>query len=177
MLNNNSKFYNNRNRKGNTAQRLCVISQYCPKLSEVYMNSRIHIYELGVIFLLGAFIYSLIEIVFRGHTHWTMTLLGGVAGAVLYCISAGDEPLFLKAFAGAFIITALEMCVGVVDNIILKWSVWDYSDMPFNLFGQICLPFSALWFLLCFPALFFCRAVRNQFNKYSGDRWSAPTKS
>lgn len=132
------------------------------------MNSRIHIYELGFIFLLGAFIYSFIEIVFRGHTHWTMTLLGGVSGAVLYCISAGDEPLLLKAFTGAIIITALEMCVGVIDNIILKWSVWNYSDLPLNLFGQICLPFSALWFLLCIPALFFCRGVRERFNKYSG---------
>lgn len=127
------------------------------------MKCRIHIYELGVIFLLGAFIYSLIEIVFRGHTHWTMTLLGGVAGAVLYCISAGEESILLKAFTGAIIITALEMCVGVADNIILKWSVWDYSQMPFNLFGQICLPFSLLWFLLCIPALGFCRRVRRRF--------------
>lgn len=127
------------------------------------MNSRIHIYELGFIFLSGSFIYSLIEIIFRGHTHWTMTVLGGISGAVLYLIDLGREALALKAFAGAMMITALEMVTGVFDNIIMKWSVWDYSRVPFNILGQICLPFSVLWFFLCFPALLFCRFVRGRF--------------
>ncbi|MGN0583880.1 MAG: hypothetical protein ACI4JD_00340 [Ruminococcus sp.] len=127
------------------------------------MNSRIHIYELGFIFLSGSFIYSLIEIIFRGHTHWTMTVLGGISGAVLYVIDLGKETLTLKAFAGAMMITALEMVTGVFDNIIMKWAVWDYSRVPFNILGQICLPFSVLWFFLCFPALLFCRFVRRRF--------------
>ncbi|MDD6269573.1 MAG: hypothetical protein PUA84_05925 [Oscillospiraceae bacterium] len=127
------------------------------------MNSRIHIYELGFIFLSGSFIYSLIEIIFRGHTHWSMTVLGGISGAVLYLIDLGRETLALKAFAGAMMITALEMVTGVIDNIIMKWSVWDYSRVPFNILGQICLPFSVLWFFLCFPALLFCRFVRRRF--------------
>ena len=29
-----------------------------------------------------------------------------------------------------------------------KQDGWDYSDMPFNILGQVCLPFSALWVLL-----------------------------
>ena len=26
-------------------------------------------------------------------------------------------------------------------------SVWDYSGVPQNVLGQICLPFSAIWFV------------------------------
>ena len=127
------------------------------------MNSRIHIYELGFIFLSGSFIYSLIEIIFRGHTHWSMTVLGGISGAVLYLIDLGRETLALKAFAGAMMITALEMVTGVIDNIIMKWSVWDYSRVPFNILGQICLPFSAAWFLITIPVDFLCRGLNRAF--------------
>ncbi len=127
------------------------------------MKKRIHIYELLFIFLLGALIYSLIEILFRGHTHWTMTVLGGISGIALYFIASDSQPLFFKALSGSLIITALEMITGVIDNIILRWSVWDYSGMPFNLFGQICLPFSFIWFAISFPAIFICRAVRSKF--------------
>lgn len=28
------------------------------------------------------------------------------------------------------------------------WNVWDYNNMPLNLLGQICLPFTVLWFFL-----------------------------
>ena len=127
------------------------------------MKKRIHIYELIFIFLLGSLIYSLIEIIYRGYTHWTMTILGGISGAVLYCISADNEPLIFKAISGALMITAFEMITGVADNIILGWSVWDYSNIPLNLFGQICLPFSIMWFLISLPAIFICRAVRKRF--------------
>lgn len=127
------------------------------------MKKHIHIYELVFIFLLGSLIYSLIEITFRGYTHWTMTILGGIAGTVLYCISADSQPIIFKAISGALMITALEMVTGVIDNIILRWAVWDYSRVPFNLFGQICLPFSILWFFISFPAIFFCRFVRRKF--------------
>ena len=37
---------------------------------------------------------------------------------------------------------------GLVLNICLDMAVWDYSTLPGNLWGQICLPFSALWALL-----------------------------
>ena len=37
---------------------------------------------------------------------------------------------------------------GLVLNTCLGMAVWDYSTLPGNLWGQICLPFSALWALL-----------------------------
>lgn len=126
--------------------------------------TRIYGYELGFMFLLGCFIYSLLEITARGFTHWTMTLLGGTVGIVLYLLHCTAPPhtLLWQAFTGAWIITALEMVVGVIDNLILDWHVWSYADMPLNLFGQICLPFSVLWFAICIPALGLCAVVRKR---------------
>ena len=112
---------------------------------------KIHAYEYGIMFLLGCFIYSLLEIAARGYTHWTMTLLGGIVGMLLYRLhgTAPRHTLLLQALSGAFIITALEMVVGVLDNLVLQWHVWSYREMPWNVYGQICLPFMILFACLC----------------------------
>lgn len=125
------------------------------------------LYELSWMFLLGCFVYSLLEIVSRGYTHWTMTLTGGTVSVVLYLLHAYAPPktLFLQCLCGATVITALEMVVGTVVNLRFGWHVWDYSNMPLNLYGQICLPFSMLWFLVCLPALGICHVVRRQFHR------------
>ncbi len=116
-------------------------------------------------FLMGYFIYSLVEIINRGYTHWTMSLTGGLIMMILYSLNSRRTMTLIKScFAGSVIITAVEFAVGVFDNIIMHWNVWDYSDMPFNLFGQICLLFSCYWFLLCIPAYYLCRLIRNRFS-------------
>ncbi|MBE6862019.1 MAG: hypothetical protein E7497_03845 [Ruminococcus sp.] len=113
---------------------------------------------------MGYFIYSLLEIVGRGYTHWTMALTGGIVLAALYVINSRRTMTLIKScFIGSVLITVLELIVGIFDNIIMGWNVWDYTDMPLNVLGQICLPFSGLWFLLCIPAYYLCRAIRIQF--------------
>lgn len=114
--------------------------------------------EYIIAFLTGFFLYGLIEVAGRGYTHWTMTLMGGTVLCVLYrmegSLRRGECVLF-----GALFITAAEFTVGVFDNIIMGWAVWNYSEVRGNLYGQICLPFSLLWFLLCIPASFLCSAI------------------
>lgn len=116
-------------------------------------------------FLLGCFCYSFLEILVRGYTHWTMLLTGGLVSVLLYQLHASAPPhtLLLQCLCGALLITAVEFSVGVVDNLYFGWNVWDYSEMPLNLYGQICLPFTGLWFLLCFPAFWICRNTQKQF--------------
>lgn len=116
------------------------------------------------VFLTGALTYSITEILFRGFTHWTMTITGGVIFLVLFGIYSNLKSMsfFRKCLLGAAVITAFEFTVGVIVNIILRWHVWDYSDVPFNLLGQICLPFTALWFFICFPAYFLCFELRKR---------------
>lgn len=127
------------------------------------MKNRIYLYELIFMFLLAGLIYSLLEICFRGFTHWTMTILGGISGCGLYVISAFNTPVWVKALYGALMITAFEMITGYVVNIVLSMGVWDYSAVPLNFMGQICLPFSALWYVLSLWAMGICKKVRESF--------------
>ncbi|MBR4627826.1 MAG: hypothetical protein IKO47_09035 [Ruminococcus sp.] len=113
---------------------------------------------------MGFFLYSLVEIVGRGYTHWTMALTGGMILSLLYAVNTRSSVTLLRScMAGSLIITGIELVVGLFDNIIMHWQVWDYSDMPLNLFGQICLPFSCFWFVLCIPARYVCRVIRRRF--------------
>ncbi|MCR4796651.1 MULTISPECIES: putative ABC transporter permease [Ruminococcus] len=114
-------------------------------------------------FLMGYFCYSLIEIVMRGYTHWTMSLTGGAVLTILYAINSRPMTLIRSCIIGTFLITAIELTVGIFDNVIMHWNVWDYSDMPFNFLGQICIPFSLFWFVLCIPANRLCKRIRRQF--------------
>lgn len=102
---------------------------------------------MGVI---GGAVYMGIEILWRGHTHWSMGVLGGVCFVAIGLLDEWqDHPtLWLQMVQGAALVTALELITGLIVNRWLGWGVWDYSDMPLNLWGQVCLPFSAAWFLL-----------------------------
>lgn len=115
-------------------------------------------------FLMGYFIYSLIEIINRGYTHWTMSLTGGLVLMILYTVNSRSTMTLIKScFIGSLTITGIELTVGIFDNLIMHWNVWDYSSMPLNFLGQICLLFSFYWFLLCIPAYFLCRVIRRRF--------------
>ncbi len=112
-----------------------------------------------MIFLIGAIGYGLMETMFRGYTHWTMLLTGGMVFVILYYVNSKNEnaPLWKKCLVGASIITMIEFAVGCIVNLWLDWNVWDYSGYSYNLLGQICLTFTALWFFLCIPLSYFTR--------------------
>lgn len=113
------------------------------------------------VFLLGGVMYSLIEILARGFTHWTMTLTGGVCLLIMYLryTTHPDDSILAKCFFGMCVITFFEFTVGCVVNLILGWNVWDYSHMYLNVMGQICPSFSAGWFLLSLPIALVCEKV------------------
>ena len=113
---------------------------------------------------LGAFTagfagYPLLELAWRGRTHWSMALAGGLAGLFLYpiCTKRGGRMICCKA---ALVITGIELIFGIVFNIILRKNVWDYSQKRWNLWGQICLPYSILWFLLGVPIRLLCNGLQ-----------------
>ena len=122
------------------------------------------------IFAIGALGYTILEVLFRGYTHWSMTITGGVCFLFLYQMSGRDEkaPLWQKCLKGAVIITAIEYMVGCIVNLWLGWNVWDYSSYPFNFLGQVCLAFTLLWFMLCIPLFYSVRFLRNtRFSRFS----------
>ena len=96
----------------------------------------------------GGLLYIILELVWRGHSHWTMFVLGGLCFALIGLINElipWCMPLWKQALIGAVIITGLEFLTGCIVNLWLGWNVWDYSDMPLNLLGQICVPYILLW--------------------------------
>ena len=119
------------------------------------MVKHIFFKELNITFLIGAIAYPCLEIAFRGHTHWTMSLAGGLCFALLYAFQAAmpDLPFWQKAVAGTVIITTVELAIGTVVNLWLHWTVWDYSDLHFHYLGQISLAFVFIWYFL--SSLFF----------------------
>ncbi len=47
-----------------------------------------------------------------------------------------------------------EFITGILVNKVMHWHVWDYSDQPFQLMGQICIPFAVLFSGLCVVGIF-----------------------
>lgn len=109
-----------------------------------------------LLFSVGAFLYLWTEILYRGHTHWTMGVLGGLCFIAVGLINeflSWDTPLWIQGIVGSGIITILEFISGCILNIWLGLGIWDYSQMPFNVCGQICLPFSIAWVVLSLFAI------------------------
>lgn len=105
--------------------------------------------------VIGGAVYMGIEILWRGHTHWTMGVLGGLCFVLIGLLDEVQDhpPMLLQMVQGAAIVTALELIVGLIVNRWLGWNVWDYSDMPGNLWGQICPQFAAAWLVLSWAAV------------------------
>lgn len=104
-----------------------------------------------ILFGLGGIFYIIIEMLWRGSSHWSMFILGGLCFLLIGLINERSReriPLTLQMLIGSIIITALEFAVGYIVNIRLDMNVWNYYDMPYNIMGQICLPYTLLWFAL-----------------------------
>lgn len=105
---------------------------------------------------IGGTLYMFLETLWRGYTHWLMFFVGGLC---FLCVGAINEivpwemPLYEQMGIGALVITTIEFVSGCVFNLLLGMNIWDYSNLPFNVLGQICLPFTILWFFLSLVAI------------------------
>ena len=108
------------------------------------------------LWLWGGFVYYMIEIAWRGFSHPSMFITGGIA---FLCIGVINNYLpwrmgFLWQCAiGGIVITVLELIVGLIVNVWLGLGVWDYSDLPLNLWGQIVPHFTFAWMALSAVAI------------------------
>lgn len=114
----------------------------------------------------GGGTYVLLELLWNGHSHWTMFLLGGACFRMLGAIRKLSVALPLQCLLGGMVVTAAEFCAGILLNIILRWNIWDYSNLPFNVLGQICLPFTMIWTALSLPAIKIAQALDKQTTKW-----------
>ena len=98
-----------------------------------------------ILFYTGGAAYMTLEFLWRGRSHGSMFLLGGLCFLIIGKISAllKRVPLAFQLVASSAVITALELATGLLVN--RDYSVWDYRAVSYNFLGQICLPFSLLW--------------------------------
>ncbi len=110
-----------------------------------------NIFEEIILFLTGVMTYYSIEILWRGFSHWTMAILGGLCFVIIGALNnfiPWEIKFWKQMLLGSITITSLEFIFGYILNIVLKMGIWDYSNMPFNIMGQVCVLYSFLWFLL-----------------------------
>lgn len=104
-----------------------------------------------VLIAFGGLSYVGIEMFYRGRTHWTMFIVGGICFYLVGLINEmipWEMLLWKQCLIGACIITVVEFVSGYIINLLLGKNVWDYSGLPFNILGQVCLPFSIVWYFL-----------------------------
>lgn len=107
----------------------------------------------GILFLIGGGAYVTLELLLRGWSHWTMFVLGGVCFLLIGGLGRlRPRPWIpVQILAGAGIVTAGELLFGLVFN--RNHTIWDYSRLPMNFQGQICLNFTLLWIPVSFLAV------------------------
>lgn len=102
-----------------------------------------------ILFLIGGIAYVGIELLWRGYSHWTMFILGGlcfICCGLLNEIIPWEMVLSKQMLIGAVIVTLLEFLTGMIVNVKLGWNVWDYSNLPLNICSQICPIFFIAWY-------------------------------
>lgn len=115
-----------------------------------------HIKKAAILFIVGGLAYIIIELLWRGHTHWSMAIAGGLCFLIVGGINeffSWSTPLIFQGIIGSISITIIEFIFGLIFNIWLGLGVWDYSTMPLNIMGQICVPFILLWIPLAIIAI------------------------
>lgn len=115
-----------------------------------------------ILFLVGFCAYITIEVCFRGHSYLLMGIVGGI---ILLLIDQINEriswniDLIVYGIIGSAIATLFEFIIGETLKILNLSPMWDYSNLPFNFDGVICLPFSLLWIILSIIGVLIADAI------------------
>lgn len=112
------------------------------------------------LFVFGGSAYYGIELLWRGYSHWSMFLLGG-----LCFIFAGWQnrqlPLWKQTIRVNLFVVAMEFITGCIVNLWLGWHIWDYSNLYPNILGQTSLLYAILFLPLCALAI-----IVNEYLRY-----------
>lgn len=119
-----------------------------------------------LLFITGAVLYYAVEVAFRGYSFFSMAVCGGICFILCDLINEKTRrcmPLVLQMLIASLEITLIEFIAGVILNICLGLNMWDYSNMPGNVLGQICPQFMILWFFLSAVGIILDDVVRWRF--------------
>lgn len=113
-------------------------------------------FKYMMLFTLGGFIYYMVEIMWRGYSHWSMYILGGICfiyAGIQNEFTPWEQPLWQQVLKVDAFVLISEFLTGCIVNLWLGWNVWDYSNLPFNILGQNCPQFALLFLPLCLIAI------------------------
>ena len=113
--------------------------------------------RLMTLWLWGGFVFYCIELLWRGYSYPSMFVVGGVCFLIIGGINnylPWSIGLVWQSLIGGAAVTVIELASGIVLNIWLGLGIWDYSHLPFNILGQICLLYSLIWVVLSTVGIF-----------------------
>lgn len=116
-----------------------------------------------LLFITGAVLYYAVEVAFRGYSFFSMAICGGICFILCDLINEKTRrcmPLVLQMLIASLEITLIEFIAGVILNICLGLDMWDYSNMPGNVLGQICPEFSLIWYFMSFIGIYLGDLIR-----------------
>lgn len=122
--------------------------------------------KYAFLFWFGGSTYVTLEVLWRRYSHWTMLLLAGLIFIIVGLLNeiwSWEFKFRYQVLISTGIATILELFTGLIVNVCLGWNVWDYSDVPFNFLGQICLPYTLLWVILSAVAIILDDVIRWKF--------------
>ncbi len=126
-----------------------------------------------LIFVVMGCAYTNIELFFRGYSHQSMFIVGGLCGLLIGMINEINQNLRMwqQCVISTVIVLSIEFIAGYILNIKLNIGVWDYSSLPFNIMGQVCVLFGILWFFLSVIAIWLDDYLRYKFfdEEYEGN--------
>jgi len=103
------------------------------------------------LFITGGFTYGMVEDISRGYSHISMFVAGGICFILIGLINevfSWRMALISQMVISSLIVTVVEFVTGLIVNIWLKLNIWDYTPLPYDLMGQVCLLFTVIWFFL-----------------------------
>ena len=128
------------------------------------------------LFVLGGSVYYGIEILYRGYSHFSMFIVGGLCFIIIGLLNeifSWDMHIEVQTGIGLGAVLLLEFAAGCIVNLWLKLDVWDYSNLPMNLLGQICVPFAILWIPIVVAAILLDDYTRYFFFKEEKPRYNS----
>lgn len=107
----------------------------------------------GVIFLTSGLIYTMLELMWRGRTHWTMFLCAGLCGLVMANINNNllefDTDFLKQVSVSALCCTTFEFLFGIMFN--GDFAIWDYRGLwgTIHILGdQVNILFFGIWIII-----------------------------
>ena len=121
------------------------------------VNAMSKFLRLMTLWLWGGFVFYCIELLWRGYSYPSMFVVGGMCFLIIGGINnylPWSIGLVWQSLIGGAAVTVIELASGIVLNIWLGLAIWDYSHLPFNILGQICLLYSLIWVVLSTVGIF-----------------------